>query len=167
MAGRVQIDLVEAALLDLLPGQLAANYGVNVAVEALGKADFDDDGQLILKSPAVRISFGEAMYGAVRDTTKTTLSADLTFSCFCFHESLRSKSKERTKTLQLVAAVQDELAGARLELSPGVYTEPILLRAVTQAADALGPVDQVFAVVFTVPGLAQFSGKNANFGAKA
>ena len=167
MSSRVQIDAVEAALLALLPGQLAANYVERVDVEALGKGDFDDDGQLVLKSPAVRISFGEAMYAQVRDTTRTTLSADLTFSAFCFHESIRSRAKERTKTLQLVAAVQDELAGARLQLTPGVYTEPILLRAVTQAADALGPVDQVFAVVFIVPGLAQFSGKNANFGAKS
>ncbi len=167
MPGRVQIDQIEAALITLLPDGLAASYGQRVDVEALGKADFDEDGQLILRSPAVRISFAEASYAQARDTTRTTLTVEAIFSAFCFHESIRSRAKERTKTLELVAAVQDQLAGARLQLSAGVYTEPVLLRSVSQAVDAIGPVDQVFAVTFLVPGIALYSGINANFGAKA
>ena len=167
MAGKVQIHLVEAALLDLLPSRLKASYGKNVDVEALGKADFNDAGQLILKSPAVRISFLDAQYGQARDTQRTTLTAELMFSAFCFHESIRSRAQERTKTLELVACVEDELAGARLELTPGVFTEPVLIRSVNQAEDAIGPIDQVFAVAFMVPGIAQFSGANSNFGARA
>ncbi len=167
MASKVQIHLVEAALLTLLPDRLFVSYGQKVHVATIGREDFGDDGQLTLTPPAVRIHFGSASYGQARDTQKTTLSASLIFSIFCYDESLKSKADERTRTLQLVAAVQDELAGARLQLTPGVFTEPVLMKDVVQAMDAAGPVDQVYAVVFEVSGFAQFSGVNANFGARA
>lgn len=166
MATKVQIHLVEAALLELLSSRLKISYGMNVDVESIGKGDFDDEGQLVLKSPAVRLIFNDGNFGATRDTQRTTLNTNLNFAAACRHESLRSKARERTKTYQLLATVGDELAGARLKLSDGAYTDPLLLTGTYQMFDAGGPVDQCYAVSFTVTGLAQFSGVNANFGAK-
>jgi hypothetical protein len=167
MATKVQIHLVEAALLELLSTRLKISYGMNVDVESIGKGDFDEDGQLVLKSPAVRLIFVDGHFGSARDNQRVTLNTALIFSAACYHESLRSKAQERTRSFQLLGTVADELAGARLKLSEGVYTEPILLTGAVQVMDAGGPVDQCFAVTFTVTGIAQFSGVNANFGAKA
>jgi len=160
MAGKVQITAVEKALLDLLPRRLKVSYGQNVDVQTLGGTDFDDNGQLVLKSPAVRLHFNSAAYGDARDNTKTTQGVDLLFSAFCRHESLRSLAKFRSQTLELVGALSDELAGARLLLEDGSRTEAIGLTGVNQALDVAGPVDQVYALSFTVSGIATFSGIN-------
>ena len=167
MSTRLQPNLVEAALLSLLSTNLTGSYGQRVNCAVIDKGDFDDDGQLILVSPMVRIRFNSGAFGATRDTQKTTLNGELLFSFPCYHESLKSKGDQRTKTFELLAVVTDELAGARLQLTPGVYTEPLLLVSIDQVIDTLGPVDQCYAPTFMVPGIAQFSGKNANFGARA
>jgi hypothetical protein len=166
MSSKLQIHLLEAALLALLPGRLQASYGKRVDVDTFSDDDFTDDGQLILRPPAVRFEFDRANYGPARDTQRTTMNAELDVTFFCFDESLKSKEDKRTKTLQLVACVQDELAGARLQLTPGVYTEPTLLKTVGKAVTREGPLDQVYAVTFGFTGIAQFSGVNANFGVR-
>lgn len=161
---RVQIHLVEAALLALLPERLENSYAKRVDVKTISDKDFGDEGQLILQPPAVRIHFDRARYGTSRDTQRTALNAELDFSFLCFDESLKSRADERTRTLSLVATLQNELAGARLQLEQGVYTEPILLTGVEQTQDRFGPVNECYAVLCMIPGLAQFSGPNANFG---
>lgn len=166
MATKVQIHLVERALLALLPARLKISYGRNVSVAPIGGKDFDEDGQLVLKSPAVRLRFASANYADLRDNQRLTSEAELMWDVICFEESLKSQAVERTKTLEMLAIVQDELAGARLLLSPGVYTQPTRLVAVNPVMDAIGPVDQCYALTIAVSGLAQFSGVNANFGAK-
>lgn len=166
MATKVQIHLVEAALLALLPARLKISYGKNVTVSPIGGKDFDDDGQLVLKSPAVRTHFKGAEYAPLRDIQRLTTEAELNWDIICFEESLKSKADERTKTLELIAVVQDELAGARLQISDGVYTQPTRIVSVLPVMDAVGPVDQCYAITIAVSGIAQFSGVNANFGAK-
>jgi hypothetical protein len=166
MAMKLQIHLVEAALLKLLNERLKISYGRNVSVEPIGGKDFDEDGQLVLKSPAVRLRFAGANYDTLRDIQRLTMEGALTWDIICFEESLKSQHDERTKTLELVAAVQDEIAGARLEISPKVYTQPTVMSAVNPVMDAIGPVDQCYAVNIIINGIAQFSGTNANFGAK-
>jgi hypothetical protein len=88
----------------------------------------------------------------------------LMFEVMCFESSLRSKADERLQTLQLVQVVQDQLAGARLALADGTSTMPIELDSVSPVITDSGPVDQLYAIVFAVNGIAQFSGTNARFG---
>ncbi len=166
MATKVQIHLVEAALLALLPARLKISYAKNVDVQNISGKDFDDDGQLVLKSPAVRIRFGSEHMDALRDSQRLTMEAEQLWDAVCYEESLKSKADERTRSLVLLGTVKDELAGTRLLLEAGVYTLPIRLVGVSQVIDAAGPVDQCYAVTFAVSGIAQFSGVNANFGAK-
>lgn len=166
MATKVQPHLVEAAILTLLPARLKISYGKNVDVAPIGGKDFDEDGQLVLKSPAVRLYFAGATYDPLRDNQRLTMEAELMWDLICFEESLKSRADERTKTLELLAVVEDEIAGARLLLSAGVYTQPTRIVSIKPVMDAVGPVDQCYAVTIAVSGIAQFSGVNANFGAK-
>lgn len=166
MATKMQPNLVEAAILALLPARLKISFGKNVDVAPIGGRDFDDDGQLVLKSPSVRLYFAGATYDPLRDNQRLTSEAELMWDLICFEESLKSKADERTKSLELLSVVADEMAGARLLLSAGVYTLPTRIVAIKPVEDAAGPVDQCYAVTIAISGIAQFSGVNANFGAK-
>ena len=161
MSSTFRIDTVEAALLALLNTNLAAAYGAPVDVDSLGDKDFDDDGRLVLRPPSVRVRFAGAGYGNLHDNQRLTYQASMPFEILCFSSSLRSRADERRQTLVLVAAVQNQLAGARLTLSDGSSTMPITMKAVRLTEVDEGPVDQLFTVQGDVECIAQFSGANA------
>lgn len=157
----LRIDYAEAALLVLLQTKLPTAYGSPVDTQSLGDKDFDDDGNLVLQPPSTRLRFRGAGYDNLRDNQRLTYEAGLTFEVLCFQSSLRGKADERLQTLQLVAAVQDQIAGARLALQDGSRTQPITMVAVELVETESGPVDQLFSVRFLVQGVQQFSGANA------
>lgn len=167
-----QIDQVEAALLTMLSAGMPAAYGAaldigtkNVDVDAIGDRDFNEKGDLVLRAPAIRVQFLTAKYNNLRDNQRLTYQAGMSFDVLCFEESLRSKKDRRKQTLILTAVVQDQLAGARLALSDGSSSGPVEINSVSLQVPETGPVDQLFAITITVPGIAQFSGANARFGA--
>lgn len=156
-----RIDQCEAALITLLSANLPAEYGAQVDVESLGDKDFDDDGRLTLQPPALRVRFAGAKYDNLRDNRRLSYQATLNYEVLCFESSLRSRADERTQTLALVAAVLDQLAGARLLLADGSKTMPIGVTGVALVETDQGPVDQLFSVLVEVEGIAQFNGANA------
>lgn len=164
MSSAYRIDLAESALLTLLKENLGAAYGTDVQVDSLGDKDFDSEGALILQPPAVRVRFMGAEYNNLRDNQRLTYQGKLLFAVWCFESSLRSKADERLQTLQLVAAVQDQLTGTRLSMEDGSKTMPISLVGVELIEVEQGPVDQLFSVNVAVESDAQFSGINANRG---
>jgi phage gp37-like protein len=161
---KFQIADVEAALIALLNSSLPVAYGTSVDIDSIGDKDFLDDGTLTLQPPSVRVRFAGAKYNNLRDNQRLSYEATLLFEIMCFESSLRSKADERLQTLQLVQVIQDQLAGARLALADGTSSMPLELDSVSPVITETGPVDQLYAIVFAVNGIAQFSGANARFG---
>ncbi len=168
MSSTFRIDYVEAALLALLRTSLSAAYAealgtetAPVQIDSLGDTDFDDEGRLALRPPAVRVRFTAAPYDPARDNRRLTYQAHPQFEILCFESSLRGGADERKQTLVLVAVVQDQLSGARLNLADGSKSMPITLGPLRLVETEQGPVDQLFAQAIEVEGFAQFSGVNA------
>ena len=161
MAQQLNIVDCKDAILALLSATLPVSYGQPVDVREIGGKDFDENGQLVLKKVAVRVRFGQAAYADARDISLTTLSASLYYQVVCRHESLRSNTEARDRSLALTAVVMDQLAGARLQLPDGTKAVPIAIRSVLQAMDGLGPVEDCYAITIEISGTAQFSGVNA------
>jgi hypothetical protein len=163
-----RIDYVEAALLALLNANLPAAYAaalgvasVPMDIDSLGDNDFNEDGQLTLQPPSIRVRFAVADYENLRDSRRLTYQANPQFDILCFESSLRSKADERKQTLVLVGVVQDQLSGARLNLTDGAKSMPITLGRLALVETEQGPVDQLFAQTIVIEGFAQFSGANA------
>jgi hypothetical protein len=157
----LRVDYAEAALIQLLEEKMEAAYGAPVQVDSLGDKDYDDDGSLVLQPPCLRVRFGRGVYDNLRDNQRLTYQGGLDFEVLAYESSLRDPADERKQTLVLVAAVQDQLAGARLTLQDGSRTQPITMKSVALIETQGGPVDQLFSVVIEVNGVAQFSGVNA------
>lgn len=169
---KFRIDHVEAALLALLVSAMPAAYGAELGlsgpqgidINSIGDKDFDEEGNLILRPPSMRVRFDSANYDNLRDNQRLSYETSMPFEILCFEESLRSKKDQRQKTLVLVATAQDQIAGARLALADGTNSGPIEIKAAQIVVTDQGPVDQLFAITIIVPGIAQFSGANARFG---
>lgn len=155
-----RIDDVETSLVTLLQTTMTTAYGANVDVDSLGDKDFDDEGTLVLRTPAVRALFLGAPYKPTHDNLRLTYEQSLDYDIFCFEQSLRSKADERLQTLNLVAVLLEQVVGARLTLTNGQRTMPITLRGVNLMANASGPVDQAYVVSVSIEAIAQFSGVN-------
>lgn len=164
MAQKLQPGACTQALVALLSARLPASDSFNLAVDVKesGDKDFNDNGELILKNPAVRVWFEQAAYGDTRDISKTTLSATFRFQVVCRHTSLRGAQETRDRSHALTEAVLVELAGARLLFEDGTRSDPIAIRGVARTNDFAGIVQDCFSVLIEVDGFAQFDGRNAN-----
>lgn len=169
MSSAFRIDYVEAALLQLLNTNLPPAYGallgvatVAVNIDSLGDDDFNADGQLVLEPPSVRVRFLGVDYDPARDNQRLTYQSPLEFEVLSFESSLRDMADERRQTLVLVQALLDQFSGARLNLTDGTKTEPILLVDTRLVEGNAAGVDQLFSTRIEIRGFAQFSGANAN-----
>jgi len=156
-----RIDYIEAALIGLLTNVISGHYGQPVDVQSLGKRDFDQDGTLILQPPCLRVLFLGAPYQPLRDNQRLTYQRVARFEVLSFAESLRSPEDQRLQSLQLVAVVEDQLAGARLTLADQSVTMPITLEQTQIVEFASGPVTECYSTIVAVEAIAQFSGANA------
>lgn len=169
MSTAFRIDYVEQALLALLRANLPAAYAaqlglasINVDINGLGDDDFDEEGQLVLQPPSLRVRFMGSPYNPARDNQRLTYQAHIQFEILCFESSLTSKADERRQTLILVGTVQDQLAGTRLKLTDGTVSMPITMQDAVLIEGGGAGVDQLFAVHIEIEGFAQFSAANAN-----
>lgn len=161
MSSTFRIDYAEAALIALLRQNLASEYSAPVDVESLGSKDFDEDDTLVLDPPAARVRYVGSKFDTLRDNKRLTYQVPHMFEILAFESSARDKADERLQTLQLVAAILDQLAGARLGLQDGTTSMPIAIVSVDLVVTQAGPVDQLFSILIAVEGIAQFSGVNA------
>ena len=161
MAQRLQVNDCTTGLVALLTHTLAPFYLNGIDVREAGRKDFDDAGQLVLHKVAVRVRFGDAVYAQARDISLTTLSATLNYQIICRHESLRTESEMRNRTLALCECVMEQLAGARFKLADGTVAGPVLVKGVVPVSDSYGPVEDCFGVTIEISGFAAFAGPNA------
>jgi hypothetical protein len=165
-----QIDYVEGALISLLKTVMPAAYGTVEApalidINTVNSKDFNSQGQLAIKSPSMRIQFGESSFDNLRDNQRLSYESGIHFDILCFKSNLHSKADERLQTLGLVDVALNQLAGARLALQDGSSSMPIELKRVSLVIpDDGGPVDQFFAITILVKAIAQYNGPNARFG---
>ena len=136
-------------------------YGQTVHVDSLGEKDFNEDGALVFQPPALRVLYGDSDYISTQDNKRLTYNCDMNFDILCSESSLRSPADMRRQTLVLVAAVQNQLSGARLQLTDGTTSMPVILRRVQLIVQPGGPVDQFYSLSITAPGIAQFDGANS------
>ncbi len=161
MSTKMQIYDVESALVALLKGSMGTAYGRPVDVKTIGKKDFSDDGAITMKAPAVRIRFAGAVYDGLHDNQRLTYEGAMSFEAWCFDVNLRSQAEARLDCEKLASALADQVAGARLRLADGSQTQPISLSSIDPLMSEEDPADQLYIVIFTVSGIAQFSGQNA------
>lgn len=154
-------DYVEAALIALLTAEMPEAYGAAVDVQSLGENDFDDEGQLTLQPPCLRVLYAGSDYENLRDNKRLTYQAERLWEILCYESSQRGKADERAQTLALVAAVEDQLAGARLTLQDDSISQPITLVTTRLVVMDEGPVQQFYSITIRIEGVAQFSGANA------
>jgi hypothetical protein len=147
---------IERAVKDLLREQLDADIGV----ESLGIRDFNDDEQLILKTPAVRTRYGGKKFRKMHDNTAQNYDVLPVVEVWCADEDLSSKEAQREISKGLSDQVESVLAGARVPLGEaGEMSEPIeLLDLQPFPQDILG---MVYILTVGVPGIAQYPGGNA------
>ena len=143
-----------AALVALLKQQL----GPEVDVDAIGVNDFDADGELTVRTPAVRVVFGD------EDATSFEMqgqnyAVEQNFGVICAAEDLRAPQAQRDVTLQLARKVKLILAGARIQTCDGELSEPVLYRRLRPLPTA--NVGLAYVPEFCVPGIAQFPAPNA------
>lgn len=152
---KLDLDLVEAAVLAILTTDLAADK-VNVA--ALSSEDLDKEGAVLTMPPFVRVLFDSEPLPAGRDNQRLTYQAAQNWRALVGVQNYRARGDERREAYQLLTKVKDSLAGARLQLDLNTKTPPVLLTGVEQiAVDNRG---SVYSVNFTVEAIAQFSGQN-------
>ena len=164
-----QISQVEAALIALLKSVMPDAYGtvevpIWIDIDSLGDKDFDAEGQLVLKPPAIRVRFDRTRRNLLHDNQRLTYQATVGFDILCFESSLRSKADERLQTLKLVQTVENQLAGARVALADGTNSMPCSLGSTYLVAESTGSVDQLFCVEVVAEGIQQYNGPNARLG---
>lgn len=169
MSSTFRIDYTDTALLALLRDKLPAAYAIElgkprvaVDIDALGDDDYNEQGQLVMRPPSVRMHFLEAPYQSVHDNQRLTYQAAHIYELLAFESSLRSKSDQRAQTLVLVNVILDQLAGARLDLADGSKAGPIGILGVDLLTTESGPVDQLYSIKISMDGFAQYSGVNRN-----
>lgn len=156
-----QTNQVIVALVSLLQAVMPAAYNSAVDIDTLGDEDFDENGQLVLSPPSIRVRYQETHFNNLRDNRRLTYQATNQVEVLCFESSLASKADERAQTMALVVAVLDQLAGARLSLADGSTSMPISIRSCGLVVTEDGPVDQLMSIGISIEGIAQFDGPNA------
>jgi len=142
------------AIVALLEGQL-----VKVDVAAICERDFNEEGELVMNPPSVRVFFAGEAAQSTSDSQRLSYLVDGRYIVLCADQDLRGVIDQARASIQLVNQVKAILAGARLALADGDVSEPLIWFGTDpQPVDGIGTA---YGVGFIVPGLAQFPGANA------
>lgn len=152
--GEFAIEQTWDAIEDLLRAQLDG-----VDVDSIGEKDFDEQGDLTINPPAVRVCFLEETMAAPVETQNATYNGEQLFAVICAAEDLRGTQAQRLASLRLASQVKHVLVGARLWLDDGTQTEPIIAAGTRPLPTAA--MGMAYVAGFIVPNIAQFSAPNA------
>ena len=152
--GEFSIDSTWNALVALLTSQLG-----DVDVDAIGDKDFDEQGDLTVKPPAARVAFIDEQSGKPVETQNQVYNTEQSFAVLCAVEDLRGVQEQRLASLGLAARVKHVAVGARLALSDGTQTEPIVYCGLQLLPTK--SIGMACVVKLCVPNIAQFAAPNA------
>jgi hypothetical protein len=153
--GEFAIDQVWTAIQALLSQEL----GSRVNVDAIGTQDFDEEGEVTITPPAARVLFvGEVAKGF--ETQSSAYNAEQAFAVLCADEDLGvDPQAQRIKSVQLAGRVKHILTGARIQLTDGEQSEPVIY-VKTDPLPTSG-TGMAYIAQFLVGGIAQFAAPNA------
>lgn len=124
MSSQFKPDELVAAVVSKLKQRL----GGSLQVKQLSSEHFGDDGDIVVKPPAVLVMWvKESMQPNRGDNTRTTYQPTQLLDFFCGDIDLRSAEEETGAALKLVTKLRDEMAGARFTLADGTKTQPAAL----------------------------------------
>lgn len=152
--GEFKIDQGWQAIVAILSGQLP---GTDVA--AISDKDFNEDGEIIMTPPSVRVFFNGEVAESTSDSQRLSYLTNGRYGVLCADQDYHSVIAQAYASVQLVNKVKELLAGARLLLTDGDTSEPLIYMGTTPI-----PVEGIgvaYGVEFIVPGLAQFPGTNS------
>ncbi len=130
MPTQFKVNDVEQALITVLKANSALT-ALNSQIGALSSNQFDQQGNLIVRPPAVLVLYEQTADVAGNDTTRKTYKTVHEFSIFCGAKNLSSVDNERADCESLVATVRAALAGQRLLVDAGAtQTPPVELNGV-------------------------------------
>jgi hypothetical protein len=153
--GQFKTDQAWQALVALLEKQL---QGVDVA--AISSQDFNEDGEIIMDPPSVRVFFAGEAAAATSDSQRLSYLVDGRYVVLCADQDRTSVFDQANASIQLVTKVKNMVAGSRLLLTDGDISEPLIwVSTEVQPVDGIGVA---YGVGFIIPGLAQFTGANAH-----
>jgi phage gp37-like protein len=132
MPTQFKVNDVEQALITTLKANSALT-ALKAQIAALSSNQFDQQGNLIVRPPAVLVLYDQTSDVAGNDTTRKTYKTVHEFSIFCGAKNLSSVDNERGDCETLVATVRAALAGQRLAIDAGsTQTPPIELNGVAR-----------------------------------
>ncbi len=154
MPTQFKVKDVEQALITTLKGNSQLT-SLKAQIDALSSKDFDQQGDLIVRSPAVLVFYDQTIDEPRGDTTRKTYLTFHEFAILCGTRNLTSVDSERADCEHLVDTVRAALAGQRLTIdSGGFITPPVELNGVSREQyDAKGTV---YAARIKVEAIAQF-----------
>ena len=150
----------EDGVTALLQG-LQMDDGTPVNIGSIGQPELDDSDQLVFDPPMSRTLYvGSPRYRS--DENQALVYPDVMHivEVWCSAQDLHSKEDQRRATIHLLGRVMPILAGARVSLSDGGHSEPILILGVFASVDAAH--GKVYILSVGVPGIAQFPGPQGN-----
>lgn len=147
-------DVEQSLLAALTAGLPAINVG------AISDKDIGDDDELVLEMPCARQRYVGADYKDAADNQFLTYDVTHTFEIWCAGEDLVSKEAQRTATLAIVGQVLPLIVGARLALSDGSVTEPVIVKTIGKLQDDI--VGTLYIITIEIPAIAQFPGTLAS-----
>jgi hypothetical protein len=132
-------------------------FGVDV--QAISEKDFNQDGDIIMNPPSVRVFFDGEGASGTSDSQRLSYNAVGRYVVSCADQNLRSTQAQAIASAALATRVKNVAIGARLQLPNGDVTEPIAW--VSTAVMPVAGLGIGYALGFEVPGIAQFPGTNA------
>jgi phage gp37-like protein len=154
---QLKLEDVEVALVELLKSIFSDGA---VTVDVMSTKDVNENGDVIVSPPAVRIYYEGEQDDGSRDNQKLTYQVTQVWSIWCGDSDLGSLEDERLGALQMVSKAKNGLAGARMKLADGTKTTPIALSGIAQ--EQIDPKGVWYSVRIAIGGIAQFDGANAN-----
>jgi hypothetical protein len=153
--GQFKADQAWNALTALLVAQLT---GVDVAM--IADKDFNDQGEIIMTPPSARIFYAGEIAHSTSDSQRLSYNSVYRFVILVADQDLTAGSaNQAAASLKLAITVKAVLAGARLLLTDGDISEPLVY--ISMEPIPTEGVGMAYGLAFEVPGLAQFPGANA------
>ena len=147
-------EQVWTALIALLVAQLP-----KVDIQAISDKDFNENAELIMVPPSVRVFFEGSVAKSTSDTQRLSYDVVDRFVILCADQDYTSPAKQAIASALLASKVLVQMAGTRILLTDGDISEPITW--IETAPQPVKGVGVAYALAFEVPGLAQYPGANA------
>lgn len=130
-------------------------------VQAICEKDYNESGEVVMTPPSVRTYYAGTRFLSTSDSQRLSYESVGEFFILCADEDHSGDAiLQAYASVKLVDQVLSILAGARINLPAGDRSEPITILRIEPVPCA--GVGTAYGIAIEVPGLAQFTGANAD-----